>query len=195
MIEPSQQIAQWLREDQYRYQALLMAEKLQLPQWMLAAGFVRNLVWDKLHETAPRPLNDIDLIYFDASNLCASQDREYEEQLRALAPDYPWSVKNQARMHLKNNDQAYTSCFDAMSFWPEKETAIAVTINRTMAENRVVSVASLPLALQIVTPFGSQRLFQLTLTHNPKKSKQLFQHRVNNKHWLQDYPLLQVISE
>ncbi|ACJ30098.1 Conserved hypothetical protein [Shewanella piezotolerans WP3] len=44
MFEPRKQIIKWLEEDKYRYQALLIAESLNLPQWMLAAGFVRNLV-------------------------------------------------------------------------------------------------------------------------------------------------------
>lgn len=182
MFEPRKQIIKWLEEDKYRYQALLIAESLNLPQWMLAAGFVRNLVWDKLHAFNSRPLNDIDLIYFDADNLNPDQDKLYQDQLNTIAPHYPWSVKNQARMHLKNRDRAYHSCLDAMSYWPEKETAVAATLNSTTQ----------PL-IELYAPFGCDRLFELTVSHNPIKSKQLFEQRMMSKQWLTHYPQLIVI--
>ncbi|QQX78925.1 nucleotidyltransferase family protein [Shewanella sp. KX20019] len=185
MIEAREQITQWLREDGYRYQALLVAKEMGLPQWMLAAGFVRNLVWDKLHSFNSRPLNDIDLIYFDSRNLSAEQDKHYESQLKLMAPNYPWSVKNQARMHLKNQDARYKSCHDAMGYWPEKETAVAVSITQGNEQYRAAS-------LQITAPFGCERLFELTLSHNPQRSKQLFQQRLEVKQWLKHYPLLRV---
>ncbi|MFT5788085.1 MAG: hypothetical protein ACI8SJ_000182 [Shewanella sp.] len=187
MIEASQQIVQWLREDEYRYQALLIAERMDLPQWMLAAGFVRNLVWDKLHSIVSRPLNDIDLIYFDPSDLSPEQDKHYETKLKLIAPNYPWSVKNQARMHLKNQDKPYTSCRDAMCYWPEKETAVAVSIT---LDNK----QKLPTSLHITAPFGSDTLFQLTLSHNPQRTKQLFKQRLDSKQWQKHYPLLRVVD-
>ena len=179
MIESRKQIIQWLEEDEYRYQALLIAESLQLPQWMLAAGFVRNLVWDKLHALNARPLSDIDLIYFDAENLNPEQDKLYQNQLNAIAPEYPWSVKNQARMHLKNQDSAYHSCVDAMSYWPEKETAVAATISRAASPQ-----------IELYSPFGCDRLFELTVSHNPIKPKHLFEQRILSKQWLTHYPQL-----
>ncbi len=181
MIEPRKQIIQWLEEDTYRYQALLIAESLNLPQWMLAAGFVRNLVWDKLHGIEPRPLNDIDLIYFEPNNLSPEIDKHYQSQLNAIAPEYPWSVKNQARMHLKNQDSAYHSCIDAMSFWPEKETAVAASISRAAQPK-----------IELYCSFGCERLFELTVSHNPLKRKQLFEQRLMSKKWLTHYPQLMV---
>ncbi|MCL1093319.1 nucleotidyltransferase family protein [Shewanella kaireitica] len=182
MIERRKQIIQWLEEDKYRYQALLIAESLNLPQWMLAAGFVRNLVWDKLHALNSRQLNDIDLIYFDADNLDPEIDKHYQSQLNAKAPEYPWSVKNQARMHLKNQDRAYHSCIDAMSYWPEKETAVAASISRAAQPQ-----------IELYSPFGCERLFELTVSHNPIKSKLLFEQRLKSKKWLTHYSQLIVI--
>ncbi len=46
------------------------AARLDLPQWMIGSGFVRNKVWDHLHDVT-RPgveTADIDLIYFDPAN-------------------------------------------------------------------------------------------------------------------------------
>lgn len=55
-------------------EALSIASTLELSEWCLAAGFVRNLVWDRLHGFGcATDLNDIDLINFDPHN--ASEKR------------------------------------------------------------------------------------------------------------------------
>lgn len=57
------QIKNWLSSDPERMEALSIAARLELPDWCLAAGFLRNLVWDKLHGfSSATALNDIDLI-------------------------------------------------------------------------------------------------------------------------------------
>jgi len=119
-------IENWLRQDRMRMQALECVANLGPIDAWLAAGFVRNLVWDKLHGTVSR-LSDIDVIYFEPSDHSEVTDRAYEAKLVA-ALDLPWSVKNQARMHLKNNHQPYVSVSDAMSYWPEQQTALAVRL-------------------------------------------------------------------
>ena len=178
------QIINWLLEDAYRLQALSAAESLKLNDWMLAAGFVRNLVWDKLHGIQTR-LNDIDLIYFDTTELSAEKDKSIEAELRCIAPMYPWSVKNQARMHTRNQHQAYTSSVDAMSFWPEKQTAVAVSCLRTAKVDGIKSTQFL-----LHSPFDLSCLFDLSLQRNLKAPRDLFEQRVKNKRWLQSYPKL-----
>lgn len=54
-------IIKFVLQDQMRVRALDAANQLKLPQCYIAAGFVRNLVWDHLHQkSCPTPLNDID---------------------------------------------------------------------------------------------------------------------------------------
>ena len=58
-----------LRADPQRMACLQAAAELNLPDWALGAGFIRNLIWDHLHHKAvPTPLNDIDLIYLDKTD-------------------------------------------------------------------------------------------------------------------------------
>ena len=103
------QIIEWLIADSERMQALETAASLQLDDWCLAAGFVRNLVWDRLHgRHQTTPLNDVDLIYYEPESASKERDSAIEEALRRDS-HLPWSVKNQARMHLRNGDQPYTS--------------------------------------------------------------------------------------
>lgn len=82
-MNQQQQIIQWINADSYRMQALSIARELGLHQWCLAAGFVRNLVWDQLHgHRTPTPLNDIDLVYFDKQNISEQHDLQLEAQLQ-----------------------------------------------------------------------------------------------------------------
>ncbi|MCL1062896.1 nucleotidyltransferase family protein [Shewanella benthica] len=174
------EIEQWLKLDPIRMEAIEFAVKLDLPQWLLSAGFVRDLVWDRLHGASSHPLNDIDLIYFDADDLSERREKAYEKQLESWAPHLPWSVKNQARMHIRNCDAPYTSCEHAMSFWPECETAIGVHVSRQ--DHR----------FDFVAPFGFESLFDLKLTHNPKRELSLFNARKDQKAWFTRYPKLEL---
>ena len=100
--------------------ALRAVSTLALPDWLIAAGFVRNIIWDSVYakQTA---LNDIDVIYFCTEDRSAARDLLLEQRLRAVEPDLPWSVKNQARMHRKHGDAPYKNTVDAMRYWPEQQ--------------------------------------------------------------------------
>ncbi|HCH5920363.1 TPA: nucleotidyltransferase family protein, partial [Vibrio parahaemolyticus] len=58
-------IVELIKQDPVRVEALKVVYQLALPQCYIAAGFVRNLVWDSLHNfDVYTPLNDVDVIYF-----------------------------------------------------------------------------------------------------------------------------------
>jgi uncharacterized protein len=175
------QISEWIVADPLRMRALDMARALALPDWCLAAGFVRNLVWDKLHRFAtPTVMNDIDLIYFDAERTDPQRDRDIEAMLRQHAPDLPWSVRNQARMHERNGDAPYGSTLDAMRYWVEVETAVGV---RLLGDGE----------LEILAPFDLDSLFAKNITPNPRRYKPAdFGARLSKKNWLWIWPELQV---
>lgn len=170
----------WLEADPERQEALQVARQLQLNDWCLAAGFVRNLVWDRLHGYAePTPLDDIDLIYFDPTDTTEGRDRYLESQLYEMQAR-PWSVKNQAKMHTRNGDGPYHSTADAMTYWVEIETAVGVRLTDESDSG-----------LEIVAPFGLGSLFNLTVTMNLKRKKpKAFAARVQGKEWKRKWPRL-----
>ncbi|WP_280569620.1 nucleotidyltransferase family protein [Chromohalobacter sp. 296-RDG] len=174
------QIKGWLVRDPMRMEALAIASEQKLPEWCIAAGFVRNLAWDNLHGfSSATDLNDVDLIYFDPHDLSEFRDREIEDQLKSISK-LPWSVKNQARMHERNSDSPYISTEDAMSCWVEVETAVGARLD----ERGEVA---------IVAPFGIERLFDFTITLNPKRPKRTdFEARIKSKRWLEIWPRLVV---
>ena len=198
--ELKHRLLKWITQDCERVRALELALQCakvhSMPQWCLAAGFVRNLVWDRLHGFELSPLNDIDLIYFCPLNISPERDLVIETYLNQLAPELPWSVKNQARMHVRNQDMAYTSCVDAMAYWPELETAIGVSYQAVDTESDTQTCVGMinhpaSYAIELVAPFGLNSLFALKLSANPKRSLSVFDHRVATKGWLTRYPLLE----
>ncbi|MBS0055683.1 nucleotidyltransferase family protein [Yersinia sp. Marseille-Q3913] len=185
-MDQQQQIIQWLYADSYRMQALSIARELGLNQWCLAAGFVRNLVWDQLHgHQLPTPLNDIDLVYFDKQNISERHDLQLEAQLQQNAASqhspFPWSVKNQARMHLRSGRQPYRSTEDAISHWVEVETAIGARLKECGD-------------IELVAPLGLNALFTRTITLNPKNGEiDTYHQRISSKSWQQHWPELRLV--
>ncbi|QJD83248.1 nucleotidyltransferase family protein [Cohnella herbarum] len=159
-------------------------ESLGLPDWCIAAGYVRNFVWDHIHNhTEITPLNDVDVLYYDLSDQTEETEKHYEDLLRMNQPEYNWSVKNQARMHQRNNDDQYESVEDAMKRWPETVTAIGITLD---GDNK----------LRIIAPHGLQDLFTLTIRRSPFfYDYDYYRARVKSKNWLSIWPRLNLIDE
>ena len=76
---------------------------IDLPDWLLVAGALYNRVWNELTGRPPHQfINDLDVFYFDASDL------SYEAEdvvIRRCADHFadlpiPVQVRNQARVHL-----------------------------------------------------------------------------------------------
>ncbi|MGS2779240.1 nucleotidyltransferase family protein [Robertmurraya sp. GLU-23] len=109
---------------------LKAAKSLNLPDWWICAGFIRSKIWDTLHNFNERtPIPDIDVIYFDPRNIDELTEKKLEEMLKTLMPKAPWSVKNEARMHIKSNMPPYSSSVDAISKFPETATALGVKLD------------------------------------------------------------------
>jgi len=165
-------IVELIESDELRLYALECVRLLNLPECYIAAGFIRNLVWDNLHQKSePTPLNDVDVIYFDLNESSPDKFLEYESRLKKLLPQLNWQVRNQALMHVRNNDKPYSSSLDAMSFWPEKETAVGI---RKLSNGNY----------DCISAFGFESLFKLRVTYNPKRLKSVFEYRIKSKGWL-----------
>lgn len=170
-----------LSTDPLRQRILSLVHLLGLPDCWIGAGFIRNAVWDHLHG---RPLSrffgDVDVIWFHHESASPAEDRELENRLQTMEPSIDWSVKNQARMHLRNDDPPYASAADAMRYWPETATAIAA--RRTGQAD-----------CEIAAPFGLDDLFALVLRPTPhfaREKRFAYIDRVRRKGWLETWPLL-----
>lgn len=182
-MDPIAAVQGILLGDPLRRAALLAVAALGLPDCWIGAGFVRDAVWDHLHGYAVSPpRGDVDVLLFDPETTDHRCDQHVEQQLRSAMQGVDWSVKNQARMHLRNGDDPYRSVADAMRHWPETATAVAARI----ATAGVVEISA---------PFGLDDLFALRLRPTPAflaAKLAIFEERVSSKNWLERYPRLTI---
>lgn len=122
-----QDILNLIKSDPWMMGVLKTAENLNLKDWAIGAGFVRNKVWDYLHSYSNEKVDtpDVDLVYFDTDGSNQQEDEMLSKKLEAET-GVKWEVVNEVYAHLWNNIPPYTSTEDAISQWPETATAIGV---------------------------------------------------------------------
>ncbi|MGF9963576.1 nucleotidyltransferase family protein [Bacillus rhizoplanae] len=180
-----QDIIQLIKEDTWMMEILQTAKQLYLPDWWVCAGFVRAKIWDTLHGFEERtPIPDVDVIYFDAEHIDELEEKKYEQQLLNMSPNVPWSVKNEARMHLINNMPSYSSSVDAISKFPETATALGMKLN----ENDEIVLAA---------PWGVKDVLNLELRPTPyyeeaKEHASIYEERVRKKKWQEKWSKVKV---
>jgi uncharacterized protein len=185
MIKNEADIVKLIEEDCWMMNLLTAVKTLQLSDWWICAGFVRSKIWDTLHNFQTRtPLPDIDVIYFDPTNTNEAEEKNLENRLKSLMPEIPWSVKNQARMHVLNNMPPYTSSVDGISKFPETVTALGVKLDE---KNRLVLTA----------PWGIEDVVNLTVRPTPyyleaEKRMKIYKERVRKKKWGSIWELVEV---
>lgn len=171
-----------IQASSWHLESLRAVRTLGLPDWAIGAGFVRNAVWDHLHGYhAHTPLSDIDVLYFDPANTSREIEVEIEKTLLVALPMRPWSVRNQARMHLRNCDPPYSSTADAISYFLETPTCVAVWLD----DNDDIIV---------ISPFGLSDLIDMrgTPTASGRQRMEQYLKRMTAKNWPQNWPRVKV---
>ena len=169
--------------------ALHAARAVDPPDWLIGAGVIRNLVWDRLHSLERlTSLKDVDLVFFDSTSLEREREEEVQAALAASAPDIPWDAKNQAAVHLWYPDvfgvavEPLTSSADAVATWPETATSIAV---RLLPDE----------TLRVVAPFGLDDLFGLVCRRSPRRvTVEEYRHRVHSKRIKARWPRVSIVD-
>jgi hypothetical protein len=108
------------------------------PDWWIGAGAVRDVVWDTRFGDGfdPGAVHDVDVAFFDPSDLRPERDAEVEECLCEVRDDVPWDAKNQAAVHLWYprrfgiDVEPFDSIRQAVASWPETAAAVAVRLAR-----------------------------------------------------------------
>ncbi len=177
-------VARIIAEDATAMEQLRAARALGLPDWCIAAGFVRNRVWDHLHGIVPARLPaDIDVIYYDAGDLSKEREVGYEAALDRLMPGLPWQVRNQARMHVWKNLPQHKDTADSMIYWLESVTGIGV---RLEADD----------SLSVIAPLGTDDLLGLRCrpTDFGRKRRSEYEERIASKRWRELWPKVQFLD-
>lgn len=168
------QLKDILKNDINIMDILKAVEELNLNDAWVSAGLIRNKVWDVLHNRNT-PINDIDVIYFDSSDTSRETEKSLEQKLETLLPNQLWSVKNQARMHLKNGFAPYISSYDGVAHFTEIPTAIAVGLQNN--------------ELHVMAPYGVEDLFSKIVRPTPyfqkvSKLHYVYSNRMQEKQWI-----------
>jgi len=121
----------------------------------------------------------VDVVYFEDDNLDSAEEKCLEKKLLDLQPDVPWSVKNEARMHIRNDMEPYTSTLDAVAKFPETATSIAVRLN-------------LNKELILRAPHGICDLMNLEVRPTPfftvsRERMKIYHQRLEKKKWKQHW--------
>jgi len=171
-----------IRNDPWMMDKLQLVDGLKLPDCWIGAGFIRSKVWDYFHQFEARtPLDDLDVVFFDSTNTVKTIEKKLEEQLKKADPSVNWSVKNQARMHLKHGHEPYKNTEEAVSCWTETATAVAVRL----ASGKI----------EIIAPWGLEDLLELKVrpTLQTKAERpDIYRKRVKKKNWKGKWPLLDI---
>ena len=169
--------------------ALVAVRTLELGDWCIGAGAVRNMVWDTLHERPqPSHLPDVDVAWFDAGDTTPERDAALLARLRTIDAATPWEVVNQAGVH-----RWFERCFghavaplasleDAVASWPEFATAVGIRLDHDDT-------------LHVIAPHGLDDLFAMVVRRNPARaSVETYRRRVAEKRYAQRWPKVRVVA-
>jgi len=167
--------------------ALDAARDVDAPDWLIGSGVLRDLVWDQAHgRDEPAPPKDVDLVFFDATDLTPAREEAIRAALAARAPDIPWDVSNQAAVHLwyprvfAVDVDPLTSSADGVATWPETATAVAV---RLLSDDTI----------DVVAPYGLDDLFGLVCRRNPLRvTVEEYRRRVTSKRIAERWPRVRI---
>lgn len=181
-ITSEKEVAALIHDDEWMMDVLQAAQKLDLADWWIGAGFLRSKVWNYIEGIDAKATRDVDLVYFNVGDISAETDWSYDEKMKKDFPFANWEVRNQARMHYVNNFEPYKSTEDGISHWVETATCVAVRLEND--------------ELKFLFCYGTDDLFGLIARpidqfKNPELIE-IFHSRVKNKKWRQQWPDLKI---
>tara|TARA_Y100000310_G_C20470934_1_gene709987 strand:- start:117 stop:662 length:546 start_codon:yes stop_codon:yes gene_type:complete len=169
-----------IKKDPRLKRILPAVRELELPNWFIGGGAIRNTVWDKLHGIET-PFNDIDVVYFDEDDVLREIEDFYEKRLAAELP-YQFDVNNQARVHSwLYAGKVLISTEDGIASWTEKATCVGVRLEYDDT-------------ITISAPHKLDDLFDLIVRPGPVRNDLgLFRGRVAKKQWQANWPKLEIL--
>lgn len=171
-----------LLADRQINEILQIVDGLELPDAWIAAGTVRNAIWNAL---SGKPTfdddTDVDVVFFDPL-ISEQETKRIEANLQATYPEFDWQVKNQVYMHPHSpNTLPYGSSCEAIRKYPERCTAIGIRLWGG--------------ELELFAPYGLEDIAQFRVRPTPHFSDDterlaLYHCRIARKKWSEKWPQL-----
>lgn len=176
IVKNEQEILEAFRENSDMMAILTIIRNLELTDSWLAAGSVRNFIWNLLSDRPAFDLEtDVDVIFFDP-DISYAETLSLEKKLREDFPQYQWELKNQVYMHQHSpHTSPYTSSRDAMSKYPERCTAVGLHLNEE-------------LDFELYAPYGLEDILNFQVRPTPhflenEDRMELYRTRLSKKNW------------
>jgi len=155
-----------------------------LPDAWVGAGFIFQNVWNVIHGfELNHHIKDIDIFYWDSTDLSWQAENKQIEQLNKALPNtnIAIDVKNIARVHLWYEQRfaikkkPYKSVQESIATWPVIGACLAVRKNKGQ--------------LEFIAPYGFQDMFSMRVRPNKVLvNKDIYQSKALI--WQQQWPLL-----
>ena len=175
-LKNKSEILDSFRENPDMMAILTIIRDLELKDSWLAAGSVRNFIWNLLSDKpAFDRETDVDVIFFDPE-VSYEETLAIENKLREDFPQYQWELKNQAYMHRHSpHTEPYVNSCDAMSKYPERCTAIGLRLHADTT-------------LELFAPYGLEDILNFQVRPTPhflenQDRMKLYQKRLSKKNW------------
>ncbi|MFB6392870.1 nucleotidyltransferase family protein [Polymorphospora lycopeni] len=154
-----------IRSNDWLMRVLTVVRDERIPDAWVGAGALRDLVWGERYGSGFRPadVRDVDVAFFDESDLSREYDDRVTARLGERMPGVPWEARNQAAVHTwyatkfgGDPVEPLTSIADAIGTWPETATAVVVRLDR---DDRI----------EVCAPYGVADLLDGVWRHNPRQ--------------------------
>ena len=168
-------------------EVLARAERLDLPDWYLAAGCLFQTVWNVLEGHDPeRGISDYDLIYHDGTDLSWDAEDVVIRRCVAAFADLgaDVEVRNQARVHLWYEDHF------GVPYAPLRSSAAAV--DRYAARACRVAVRLTDGRYDVYAPTGFADVFGFVLRPNPVVAPR-WVYETKSARWAGLWPRLRIL--
>lgn len=113
------------------------------------------------------------------------EEGRLQNHLKKFDRNTPWSVKNQARMHVLNDSPPYESSVDAISKFPETATSLGLKVDE---DDRLILAA----------PHGLEDVFEMKVRPTPyfinNERSWIYEKRIVDKNWMSKWPYIEIIS-
>lgn len=178
-----------IKSQEWLMTALKNVHDLRLPDSYIAAGAIRNTVWNHMHNyPTTSHQKDVDVVYFDSSDRESKKEKISEELLKSKQSNLQWDVVNQAGAHLLRHGAnaalapVRSSC-ESIAYWIETATCVGVRLEDDGA-------------FTVCAPHGLDDLMNLVVSPVPEPylDLPLYKQRVNSKNWDRFWPRLKIIG-
>lgn len=191
MCEQEKVVVSILKKNKKLMEILDYVAELGLNDFYLAAGCIFQTIWNYYDgKDLNFGIKDIDIIYYDSSDLSVDVDLEYYKIINRYAKskhlDYEIDVSNEARMHLWKMERESN-----LEVCPYKNSCDAIM--RWIATVHAIGITKVNGDIKVYAPYGLSDIFSRTIRpiKHEGNSQELYEKKVLS--WQERFSDLRIV--